>query len=209
MKSDMSGYTSVSEMKNINFVLCNFSNVLATRLQGERARELLRERMAEPANLILNFAAVDAVAPPFLDELLEEVYAILRRNRDAGMLVLVVDANADDLETIQMVLEMGQWPGLAYVAEGGVELLSDSPPLVETLRAARAVGSTFTAPQLAEVLNLKLPAINHRLTQLVEAGAVSRRRDESAERGKRYEYRAPTDEVVSDMLQTSSLLAAT
>jgi hypothetical protein len=194
-------------VKNINFILCNFSNILATRQQGAQVRELLRERTDNPAHLILNFGGVDAVAPPFLDEFLEEVYGALRRHRDAEMLVLVVGANEDDRETIKMVLEMEQWPGLAYFADGTVDLLSDSPQLVETLRAARQLGESFTAPQLAAALGLKLPAMNHRLTQLVSAGALARRRDESAERGKRYEYSAPSDERVNDLLADVGQLA--
>src|SRR4051794_40024541 len=112
-------------MKNVNLILCNFSNILATRGQGVKARELLRDRMEEPATLILNFTGVDAVAPPFLDELLEELYATLRRHRDVGMLALVLGANEDDRETMKMVLEMEQWPGLAYVDGRSVDLLSD------------------------------------------------------------------------------------
>lgn len=205
---DASGYTSVSKVKNINFILCSFSNVLATRQQGAQAREVLRELLSEePANVALNFNGVDAVAPPFLDELLDEVYGSLRRHREAGMLVLVVDANADDLATLRIVIEMGQWPGLAYVEDGQAELLSDSPPLIDTLRAARSIGPTFTAPQLAEVLKLKLPAMDHRLTQLVEAGALLRRRDKTAERGKRWEYLPPTDEVVDEMLRDAALIS--
>jgi hypothetical protein len=198
----------VQQVKNVNFILANFSSVLATRQQGERARELLHEHLAEePTNLVLNFQGVEAVAPPFLDELLEETYASLRRHRDNGMLVLAVDANADDLATMKMVIETGQWPGLAYVENGSAELLSDSPPLVETLRAARTVGPTFTAPRLAEVLNLQLPALNHRLSDLVEAGALSRHRDETAERGKRWEYLAPTDDVIDEMLRDSAVIS--
>ena len=188
-------------MKHVNLILCNFSNVLATREQGVAARALLRERMEdEPAHLMINFSGVDAVAPPFLDELLEGVYATLRRHRESGMLVIVLGANEDDRETIKLVLERDDRPGLAYIDQGRAELLSDSPQLVETLRAARELGQTFTAPQLGEVLNLKLPAVNHRLAQLHAAGAIGRRRDDAAERGIRYLYDAPTEDVLRDLL---------
>jgi hypothetical protein len=188
-------------VKHVNLILCNFSNVLATRQQGAAARALLRERMAdEPAHLIINFTGVDAVAPPFIDELLEEVYATLRRFRDSGMLLIVFGANEDDRETIKLVLERDDRPGLAYIDKGHAELLSDSPQLVETLRAARQLGRTFTAPQLGEVLNLKLPAVNHRLARLHAAGAIGRRRDDAAERGIRYLYDAPTEEVLRDLV---------
>src|SRR5438046_1723700 len=141
----MTSYTSVDAVKHVNFVLCNISNILATRQQGAVARGLLRERMDEgPANLALNFGGVEAVAPPFLDELLEEVYATLRRYREEGMLVVVVGTNADDRETIKMVLESEDWPGLAYVEDGDLELISSSPHLAETLRTARELGATFT-----------------------------------------------------------------
>jgi DNA-binding MarR family transcriptional regulator len=186
-------------VKNVNFILCNFSNILATRQQGEAARELLRERIEEGGHLILNFGGVDAVAPPFLDELLEEVYATLRRHRDAGILVTVVGANEDDRDTIRMVVEMERWPGLAYLNGETVDFLSESPQLAETLQAAWRLGGTFTAPQLAQVLDLKLPAMNHRLTQLAAAGAVARRRDETAERGIRYEYISLSDRAVDEL----------
>jgi hypothetical protein len=196
-------------VKNLNFILCNFGNVLATRAQGARAAELLRERSEEnPVNLVLNFAAVDAVTPPFLDELLHELYRALRRQREDGGFAVVVNINEDDLETLRMVLDVGDWPGLMHATTGGTELLSRSPQLADTLRAARELGPTFTAPQLAEFLSLKVPNANHRLTQLVEAGALARRRDDTAEHGKRYEYEAPTDEVVGAMLEHGALLTA-
>jgi hypothetical protein len=192
-------------MKNVDFIFCNFGNVLATRDQGKRVAEALGEWSTEPVNFILDFDGVDVVAPPFLDEVLSELYRTLRRHRDEGVLAIAVQLDEDNLETLKMVLEAGDWPGLAFARADKVDLLTKSPHLEDTLREAQQLGP-FTAPQLANEMGLKLPNMNQRLAQLVGAGALARRRDEEAERGKRWSYVPASPEVVEDLLRDALVI---
>lgn len=194
-------------MKNTQIIFANFGNVLATRDQGRRVAEVITARAVEPTSFLFNFDGVDVVTPPFLSEPLDALYGAIRRHRDEGLFAVTVKLDNDNLETLKMVIEAGDWPGLAYGADDGVELLSASPQLADTLREAQRLGP-FIAPQLAQQMGLKLPAANQRLSQLVEAGAMARRRDATAARGKRYQYEALSEERVQDMLEHGALLTA-
>jgi DNA-binding MarR family transcriptional regulator len=67
--------------------------------------------------------------------------------------------------------------------------------LQETFNAAARL-ETFTAPELADELNIKLPNLHARLNALLDAGALSREPDDTVERGKRFRYAAPSMTLV-------------
>src|SRR5207244_3071425 len=134
----------------------------------------------------------------FLDELLSELYRVVQRHRDEGVVVVALNIDVDNLETLKMVIGSAERPGLAVKEDGGVFLATRSPHLAETLERAQEL-RVFTAPRLAEAMDLKLPNVNQRLARLVEAGALARRRDNEAAHGKRYLYLAPC-EVLADVL---------
>lgn len=194
-------------MKNTQIVFADFGNVLATREQGRRLAELISARSAEPTSFLFNFEGVDAITPPFLSETLDALYAAIKRHRDEHLFAAAINLDEDNLETLKVVINAGDWPGLAYAADNAIELLSAGPQLAETLREAQDLGP-FIAPQLAERMGMKLPATNQRLSQLVEAGAMARWRDASASRGKRYQYEALSDGRVQEMLEHGAQLTA-
>lgn len=194
-------------MKNTQIVFASFGNVLATRRQGRRVAELITERATEPMSFVFNFDGVDAVTPPFLAETLDALYGAIKRHRDEHIFAVAINLDDDNLETLKVVIKAGDWPGLAWAEDNAVELLSSTPQLADTLREAQALGP-FIAPQLAEQMGMKLPAMNQRLTQLVEAGAMARWRDASAARGKRFQYQALDDEHVQEMLEHGTQLTA-
>ena len=78
---------------------------------------------------------------------------------------------------------------LANLEDDQIKLLGGSRQLKETLREAQRMGE-FSAPELAERLQIKLPALHQRLQALLEAGAVGRTRETAGARG-RHAYRAP------------------
>jgi len=171
-------------MKYLSFALSDYGKVLATRAEGLRAASDLRRLATEPRDVVVDFAHVEAVTPPFIDELLRGVEALLERH---GSSVLVAtNLNEDVRETLEMVLERRNH-ALAHFHEDELGLLGGAPHLAETLREARRLGE-FTASQLAERLALKLPNANQRLVALHQAGAVGRERDLQAERGIRFRY---------------------
>lgn len=174
-------------VKPVQFALAAHGRVLATRNAGRKVAPHLSDAIEQHAAVVVSFADIEAVTPPFLDELLRAVRAVLSAERD-GRVIAVTRLDDDLRETLQVVLERNKM-SLAELREGRLELLTAVPHLAETLDAAQELGTEyFTAPQLADRLELKLPNVNQRLTQLVQAGALAREPDPDAARGKRYRY---------------------
>jgi hypothetical protein len=181
-----------------HFHLADEARVLATRDQGRRVATMIRERTEDAVPVVVDFEDVEVVAPPFLDELLNELYRVVQRHRDEGVVVVALNIDDDNLETLRMVIGSAERPGLAVKEDDGVYLATRTPHLAETLARAQEL-RVFTAPKLAEAMDLRLPNVNQRLARLVEAGALARRRDPEAAHGKRYLYLAPS-ELLTDVL---------
>jgi hypothetical protein len=181
-----------------HFHLADEGRVLATRDQGRRVATMIRERTDDAVPVVVDFEDVEVVAPPFLDELLNELYRVVQRHRNEGVVVVALNIDDDNLETLRMVIGSAERPGLAVKEDDGVYLATQTPHLAETLAKAQEL-RVFTAPKLAEAMDLKLPNVNQRLARLVEAGALARRRDLEAVHGKRYLYLAPS-ELLADVL---------
>lgn len=183
----------------LRFPLQDHGHVLSTRRRGFEAAAHLRRLAQDRVDVVLDFAGVEVVTPPFLFEFLAGVRELLREKPEGGPLVIVMNLDDDVLETLELVLERRKLP-LAILRANRVELLQAAPHLEDTLREALELPPRFTVPQLAEKLSLQPTSINERLNPLVESGVLSRERDPSARRGKRYVYRAPTREFV-DVVQ--------
>ncbi len=141
----------------------------------------------ELPGVVLSFAGVEVASPPFLDELLSSIHASLH-GADANKLIVLDGLNEDVRESLLLVLERRKL-ALANLENDQIKLLGGSRQLRETLREAQRMGE-FSAPDLAERLQIKLPALHQRLQALLETGAVSRTRDSARERG-RHAYHAP------------------
>lgn len=173
------------------------SELLLNRADGREVAAKLRRRVEEPKPLILDFSGIDAATPSFLDEICSEIDLTLRRYRDDGMLVVATHLREEVGESFLYVLKRHRH-SLAYTRGDEIDLMNAPPHLVETLKAAERLGGEFTVSQLAEELgDLKTSAVNQRLASLLEAGAVARERDDSAERGVRYRYKAPTKRLLA------------
>jgi hypothetical protein len=167
--------------------------ILSTRARGKRAAEQLRTLADDPGDVILDFKDVEAATPPFLHELIDAVHSVIVRDRDTGRIVLAANMNDDIAETATFVLNRRK-TALPYKTGKQVELLGEAPHLAETLRHALKLRS-FTAPELAEQLEIQSGTANKRLEKLLEAGAVSRERDLTAKRGIRHIYHAVSPEL--------------
>lgn len=172
------------------------NELLLTRSGGVKAASRLRRLVVEPRPLVLDFSGIKAATPSYLDELCNAIDVLLRRHRDDGMLVVATSLNDDVTESFLYILERHRH-SLAYFKGEEIDLLNAPPHLVETLRAAVELGGEFTVPELAEALSVKTNAVNQRLANLLEAGAVARERDAHAERGVRYRYRIPSKKILS------------
>ena len=160
--------------------------VLSTRERGRSAAERVQE-VLDQGSVVINFKGVEVATPSYLDEIVSRLSGLLRGNEER--LVVISNANDDVAESLELVLEKR---GMVLAALQGdqLKLLGGSSQLKKTLAAAQRLGS-FSAPDLAKELEVKLPNLHQRLKDLMEAGALAREPDESAVRGKRYRYDTP------------------
>ena len=155
----------------LHFYLRDRGSVLASRRRGREAAAHLRQLREEPSDLILDFKDVEAVTPPFLQELLDAVQSSINQ-ADRGRLVVAANLNDDVAETLALVLERRKQT-LAFRRGTKVELLKPEQHLVETLREAQSL-KRFTAGDLATRLDINPTAAHQRLQPLLAAGVVAR-----------------------------------
>lgn len=181
------GYGSPMSLKLERYDLAKHGDVLATRATGRDIGREVAGQLADSDGLLLNFRGVDVASPAFLFELITAIRATLLA--PPGHWLLVTGMNEDVRESAELVLERLKMV-LGVLEEDEIELLGGSKHLQDTMRAAQEL-EVFTAPDLARELELKLPALHQRLSQLVEAGVLSRQDDHTAKRGKRSQFAAP------------------
>jgi len=174
--------------------LVQHGRVLATRPKGREAGRRAAEQLTDSSGLLLNFYEVDVASPPFLDEIVCALRAVLLSGNNRWL--LVTGYNEDVGESLEMVLQRHKMT-LGSVEGEELRLLGGSSQLDETLREAQRMG-TFTAPDLADRLKLKLPALHQRLSALTEAGVLGREDDPTATRGKRGIYTVPSPEEIAE-----------
>lgn len=195
-------------MQFLHLLICDFGSIFNTRERGQRAAFAIGLHAEAPNSFLLDFQSVDAVGPPALDEILTAVDTHLRRHRDSNVTALATNLSESNREILEFVLGRGAWPGFAHRTASDVELIGARPHLSQTLKAAQELGP-FTAPQLADHLDLKLPNTNQRLKLLLQAGALGRVPDETAENGTRFAYfplRSPDlDSANFDLVDTSAV----
>jgi hypothetical protein len=182
-------------LKIERYDLVRNGRVLATRPAGREAGRNAAELLADADCLLVSFWQVDVASPPFLAEVVNALRAVLIA--DEKRWLLLTGMNEDVKESMELVLHR-QKMSITALEGDHIELLGGSTQLIETLREAQRMG-TFTAPDLADRLKIKLPALHQRLKALVEAGAVSREDDPTATRGKRGKYSAPSPEDIRDV----------
>jgi Mn-dependent DtxR family transcriptional regulator len=189
------------------YELVQHGRVLATRSVGRDVGRRIAERLAEEHALLLSFYGVEVASPSFLFELISAVRTALIAQPQRW--VLVTGMNEDVLESAELVLDRLKMT-LGTLDHGQIKLLGGSQHLQDTIRAAQKLG-TFTAPDLAEQLKIKLPALHQRLNQLIKAGVLTREDDPTATRGKRGQYSAPptTADDLEDQQDTGEFTALT
>jgi hypothetical protein len=159
--------------------------VLATREKGRDAADQVARALAE-GGLVISFTGVEVATPSFLDEIVVRLSGLLRSNEDR--IVVIADMNDDVSESLHLVLD-NRGLVLATLVNDQVELLGGPIQLKKTLSAATRL-KRFDAAELARELKIKVPNLHQRLKALMEAGAVTRRPDETAAR-RRFEFEVP------------------
>lgn len=145
--------------------------VLGTRKLGSELATELRERVAAANSAVLvDFDGVEVASSPVLDEIACALRAAIKDN--PGRFVLLANLNEDVHDTFVLVLERREIT-LAMLKDDELQLVGGRQHLEDTLNGAQELGR-FTAAQLADRLELKLPNLHQRLVQLQAAGAVTR-----------------------------------
>lgn len=151
--------------------------VLGTRVLGGEVAEQLRARAGDgEKDLFVDFAGVQVASSPFLDELARTIRAWNTDHPDR--FVVLLNLNEDVQDTLELVLGRRDM-ALAEFEKGTLRLIGGRAHLEETLKAAQKL-EVFTAAELAEQLELKLPNLHQRLVALQDTGAVVRVRPAGA-----------------------------
>jgi hypothetical protein len=174
-------------MTALTYPLRNYGSVLATRSMGAEVAEHLRANTVKASGVIVDFDDVRVASSPFLDELACTLRAMIADLPER--FVLLANLNADLMDTLELVVDRRDIV-LTAVRNGELKTVGGTRQLDETLAAAEELG-TFTAAELAERLELKLPNLHQRLAQLTAAGALTRSEDPSAKRGRRLLFKTP------------------
>jgi len=190
-------------MKKLGIVkMAEIGPVLSSR-DGGRAAADKAEAAMKPGGLVVSFKGVEIATPSFLDEVFSRIAGLLRQNES---LVIAVTGLDDEVrESLDLIFEKRQLR-MAVLNNEQIELLGGTQQLQETLAAAQRLGS-FTAPDLAEELKIKLPSLHQRLAALLEAGAITRAPDKSAKHGRRHVYGAPSPKDIEDRRLNTTVLA--
>jgi DNA-binding MarR family transcriptional regulator len=169
--------------------------VLGTREEGAAASARLRDAYAGEPTIVFDFEGVEAATMAYLSELLSAVASIVAERGEAAGPVVVATGVVSDVEPELEAVLARENRYLALADPAGVRLVPANPHLTKVLQAAQGLEAPFTAAELAARLGVNPTSLNERLAPLVRAGVFSRERDQSAQRGKRYRYRVPTDEL--------------
>lgn len=195
-------------MSHVNFPLANYG----TRHEGDIVvchsdkalivSAAIGEALTENITLSIDFQHINSCTVSFLKGMLVGLeYALLRR-RDENCRAVIINAYDDAQSELELVHEHFNFSPIALRnPDNTIGLLTASPsPKYEATfslgQQATEERGSFTIPELAETLDLKLPAINHHLSVLSKLGAVGREINREAPRGKLYNYQA----VVPSML---------
>lgn len=152
---------------------------LSTELSSLKAGEALE----------LDLAAVEAMTISYADELVAKLVAERKALGSADSFFLLLNASEEIAETIAVALERRGLIAAHRDSRGNYDLLAASPQLVETFDVAREL-EEFTASDLADELDLTLPAANNRIKALAEVGVVTRSRHAPSHGGRQYLYQA-------------------
>lgn len=181
--------------------LSDFSDqgVLTTRDAGERARHSIERHIASlrtPNEVVaLDFGGIKAISAPFA----EQSIGLLLSGKLAGYYeehpFVILEANRDVRETIGAVLRLRHLSVLSISRDDGVELLGGEETLRNTMATAVELGDQngdFSVNDLARELHLSAQAANNRLKQLVQSGALARRRVSPDRGGREFRYVVPS-----------------
>jgi DNA-binding transcriptional ArsR family regulator len=160
---------------------------------GREVRAEIEEQLTALApgeTLIVDLTGVEVMDHSFAGEVFGRLLGSLAVEHPGRVLLLTGLSNdvRDDLSVTLAAMEL---TALALKSTRTWELLGKAGETDRETLAALQRLKEATAPQIAEVLDLKLPAANGRLKKLSEAGMIVRMRVTAPTGGEQYAYRWP------------------
>ncbi|MGB8197925.1 MAG: DUF4325 domain-containing protein [Acidimicrobiales bacterium] len=160
----------------MQYEVANWGPFLATRERGRQVREDVESKLSNlrtGETLVLSFASVEGITVSFGDECIAKLIVdrSVGLNTDRGF--VISNANEDVSETLEAVLSRRKLSAVSLTKFGKAMIVGERGWLPETLEAAIELQS-FSAMELAEMLQLTPQAANNRLKVLVTTGAVAR-----------------------------------
>jgi hypothetical protein len=197
MQQDARGrvYVSLMSVTMERYDLVQHGAVLATRELGRDVGRDAADELREHGALLLSFAGVDVTSPAFVHELIQPLRTELAAGD--GQVLIAAGLNDDTKHCLELVLEHSKMV-LGTLEDQHITLLGGNAKLQETLDEAIEFGA-FNTAELAERLELKLPALHQRLNALIEGGVIQKSPDPTATRGKRGRYETPDVDAVQEL----------
>jgi len=166
-------------------------SAFATRASAIELRNSITSLLAtlqDSETLEISLEGVEALTISFADEFVAKL-ALERRFGSTDTFFLLSNSTEEVLETIEIALERRSLFVAHRASNGDLRLIAAPAHLKSTFQLAIEMRE-FTARQLADRLEIKLPAANNRIKQLAEAGVVIRRRQIPLHGGREYLYSA-------------------
>jgi hypothetical protein len=186
----------------LHIYISDHGRFLSTREAGKRTVRDFERLTRAPGDVILDFNGVEAATPPYLQELFDAITTLILAGKGNGRIVLAANLNDDLAETMRYVAAHAK-RGVAFLQHNKLDLIEDRPQLAETLREAQRLKPFFTAPELAERLEINPDTATQRLKRLVDLGAAERRTDPTARQGVRHIYRVADPQLAGRAAATS------
>lgn len=172
------------------------AGTLATRESGAQALAAIERAIAaQPPNepIALSFNEVEDITAAFADACVSRLISGYAAGFHEDHPIFAVDATDEVRDGLSTVLA-NRGLVLLCLSDEGPTLLGAPEYLRETMVVADELRE-FSVAELAERLDLSVPAANNRLKQLLRSGAVSRSRVTPKRGGNEFHYSVPRQEA--------------
>lgn len=160
---------------------------------GREVRPEIEEQLAALApgeTLTVDLTGVQVMDHSFAGEVFGRLYGLLATEY-SGRVLLLTGLSNDVRDDLSVTLAAMELIALAFKSTRTWEILGKASDTDRETLAALQRLKEATAPQIAEALDIKLPAANGRLKKLSEAGMIVRMRVTAPTGGEQYAYRWP------------------
>lgn len=187
-------------------VLSEVGNQLETREDSLVVVRKLEELVGEKTLLLLDFEGQKALNAGSIYTVLNGLHEAVQRTRDRYVAAAMTNVSESITESLEIYLGASRSKSglrtdcIASLNPAEVNVISSNQIRPITFQAGQELTINqghFTAPELAQHLDIAPDGATHRLNFLTTAGALIRAPDRSSPRGFRFKYRALVPEDFS------------